>query len=74
MTDTLVDASGGVWMFFSVECVREGPTDRSYGIHIADLAGVPEPGRQRSWEAVAIGATRNHRAGPIPGTRSDSHL
>jgi len=23
--------------------VREGPTDRSYGIHVADLAGVPTP-------------------------------
>ncbi|WP_101295480.1 DNA mismatch repair protein MutS [Halegenticoccus soli] len=23
--------------------VREGPTDRSYGIHVADLAGVPKP-------------------------------
>ncbi|MEF8780765.1 MAG: DNA mismatch repair protein MutS [Haloferacaceae archaeon] len=23
--------------------IREGPTDRSYGIHVADLAGVPEP-------------------------------
>ncbi|MFT4932926.1 MAG: DNA mismatch repair protein MutS [Natronomonas sp.] len=23
--------------------VREGPTDRSYGIHVADLAGVPVP-------------------------------
>ncbi|MFB6130574.1 MAG: DNA mismatch repair protein MutS [Salinigranum sp.] len=23
--------------------VREGPTDRSYGIHVADLAGVPGP-------------------------------
>ncbi|MDS0296231.1 DNA mismatch repair protein MutS [Halogeometricum luteum] len=23
--------------------VQEGPTDRSYGIHVADLAGVPEP-------------------------------
>jgi DNA mismatch repair protein MutS len=29
--------------------VREGPTDRSYGVHVADLAGVPEPvvGRAR---------------------------
>ncbi|WP_255151400.1 DNA mismatch repair protein MutS [Halorarius halobius] len=23
--------------------VEEGPTDRSYGVHVADLAGVPEP-------------------------------
>ncbi|WP_254863928.1 DNA mismatch repair protein MutS [Halovivax gelatinilyticus] len=23
--------------------IRNGPTDRSYGIHVADLAGVPEP-------------------------------
>ncbi|MFD1570634.1 DNA mismatch repair protein MutS [Halorubrum laminariae] len=23
--------------------VREGPTNRSYGVHVADLAGVPEP-------------------------------
>ncbi|MFC6990052.1 DNA mismatch repair protein MutS [Haloplanus sp. GCM10025708] len=23
--------------------VREGPADRSYGVHVADLAGVPEP-------------------------------
>ena len=23
--------------------VRDGPTDRSYGVHVADLAGVPDP-------------------------------
>ncbi len=23
--------------------IRDGPTDRSYGIHVADLAGVPDP-------------------------------
>ena len=23
--------------------VEEGPTDRSYGVHVADLAGVPDP-------------------------------
>ena len=28
--------------------VRDGPTDRSYGIHVADLAGVPEPVVERS--------------------------
>ncbi|MGM0604237.1 MAG: DNA mismatch repair protein MutS [Halobacteriota archaeon] len=26
-----------------VRTIREGPTDRSYGIHVADLAGVPDP-------------------------------
>jgi len=28
--------------------VREGPADRSYGVHVADLAGVPEPVVERS--------------------------
>jgi len=28
--------------------VRDGPTDRSYGIHVADLAGVPDPVVDRS--------------------------
>jgi len=28
--------------------VRDGPTDRSYGVHVADLAGVPEPVVDRS--------------------------
>ncbi len=28
--------------------VREGPTDRSYGVHVADLAGVPGPVVDRS--------------------------
>jgi len=32
--------------------VREGPTDRSYGIHVADLAGVPEPVVQRSRDVL----------------------
>ena len=32
--------------------VREGPTDRSYGIHVADLAGVPEPVVDRSREVL----------------------
>ncbi len=32
--------------------VREGPTDRSYGIHVADLAGVPEPVVNRSREVL----------------------
>jgi DNA mismatch repair protein MutS len=32
--------------------VREGPTDRSYGIHVADLAGVPEPVVDRSTDVL----------------------
>jgi DNA mismatch repair protein MutS len=32
--------------------VREGPTDRSYGVHVADLAGVPEPVVERSREVL----------------------
>src|SRR6056297_649042 len=28
--------------------IEEGPTDRSYGIHVADLAGVPDPVVDRS--------------------------
>ena len=32
--------------------VREGPTDRSYGVHVADLAGVPNPVVDRSREVL----------------------
>jgi len=32
--------------------VREGPTNRSYGVHVADLAGVPEPVVERSREVL----------------------
>ncbi|WP_436923587.1 DNA mismatch repair protein MutS [Halosimplex amylolyticum] len=32
--------------------VRDGPTNRSYGIHVADLAGVPEPVVDRSRDVL----------------------
>jgi len=32
--------------------VREGPADRSYGVHVADLAGVPEPVVERSRDVL----------------------
>ncbi|WP_408957389.1 DNA mismatch repair protein MutS [Natrinema sp. 74] len=32
--------------------VRDGPTDRSYGIHVADLAGVPDPVVERSRDVL----------------------
>ena len=33
--------------------VEEGPTDRSYGIHVADLAGVPTPVVSRARDVLA---------------------
>ncbi|MEF8801429.1 MAG: DNA mismatch repair protein MutS [Halolamina sp.] len=32
--------------------VRDGPTDRSYGIHVADLAGVPRPVVDRAGDVL----------------------
>jgi DNA mismatch repair protein MutS len=32
--------------------VREGPADRSYGVHVADLAGVPDPVVSRSRDVL----------------------
>ncbi|WP_115863095.1 DNA mismatch repair protein MutS [Halorussus litoreus] len=32
--------------------VEDGPTDRSYGIHVADLAGVPDPVVERSRDVL----------------------
>ncbi|PSQ08949.1 DNA mismatch repair protein MutS [Halobacteriales archaeon QS_5_68_33] len=44
------DESDGEVTF--LRTVREGPTDRSYGIHVADLAGVPDPVVDRSEEVL----------------------
>jgi DNA mismatch repair protein MutS len=44
------DESDGEVTF--LRTVREGPTDRSYGIHVADLAGVPEPVVDRSRDVL----------------------
>ena len=33
--------------------VEEGPTDRSYGVHVADMAGVPGPVVERSRDVLA---------------------
>ncbi|MFB6172086.1 MAG: DNA mismatch repair protein MutS [Haloarculaceae archaeon] len=55
--------------------IREGPTDRSYGIHVADLAGVPDPvvdradevlGRLREEKAIeARGGTNSGDSEPV---------
>ena len=44
------DESGGDVTF--LRTVREGATDRSYGVHVADLAGVPAPVVDRSREVL----------------------
>ncbi len=44
------DESDGEVTF--LRTVREGPTDRSYGVHVADLAGVPEPVVDRSRDVL----------------------
>jgi len=43
-------SSGGDVTF--LRTIRDGPTDRSYGIHVADLAGVPDPVVDRSQDVL----------------------
>jgi len=45
--------------------VREGPADRSYGVHVADLAGVPEPVVERSRDV--LDRLRNDKAIDVRG-------
>ena len=44
------DTDGDVTFLRTVE---DGPTDRSYGVHVADLAGVPSPVVDRADEVLA---------------------
>jgi len=48
--------------------VREGATDRSYGIHVADLAGVPDPVVDRSRDV--LDRLRNDKAIDVRGSDS----
>ncbi|QSG12933.1 Mismatch repair ATPase (MutS family) [Halapricum desulfuricans] len=48
--------------------VREGPADRSYGVHVADLAGVPQPVVERSREV--LDRLRNDEAIDVRGASS----
>ncbi|WP_267163347.1 DNA mismatch repair protein MutS [Halovenus salina] len=47
------EPSGGSEDVTFLRTVRDGPTDRSYGVHVADLAGVPGPVVDRSREVLA---------------------
>jgi DNA mismatch repair protein MutS len=56
--------------------IREGSTDRSYGVHVAELAGVPDPVVSRSRDVLdrlreerAIEARGGSRSGSGSGTQ-----
>ncbi|WP_049921602.1 DNA mismatch repair protein MutS [Halopiger djelfimassiliensis] len=49
--------------------VRDGPTDRSYGIHVADLAGVPDPVVDRARDVLE--RLREEKAIEAKGGSSD---
>jgi DNA mismatch repair protein MutS len=50
--------------------VRDGPTDRSYGVHVANLAGVPDPVVDRSREVLS--RLREEKAIEARGGGTDS--
>ncbi|MFC7325777.1 DNA mismatch repair protein MutS [Halorubrum rutilum] len=50
--------------------VRDGPTNRSYGVHVADLAGVPDPVVSRA-DAV-LDRLREEKAIEAKGSRTGS--
>jgi DNA mismatch repair protein MutS len=49
--------------------VRDGPTDRSYGVHVADLAGVPDPVVERA--RTVLERLREEKAIEAKGGGSD---
>ena len=42
--------------------ILPGGADRSYGVHVAQLAGLPSSVIHRAWEVLALLETGNHRA------------
>jgi DNA mismatch repair protein MutS len=52
-------ADGGEGVTF-LRTIEPGPTDRSYGVHVADLAGVPDPVVDRAGDV--LGRLREERA------------
>jgi DNA mismatch repair protein MutS len=59
-----VKEAGGQVIF--LRKVIEGGCDSSYGIHVAGMAGVPEPVVARAWEILAE-LERHGAAAPVPG-------
>lgn len=50
--------------------LRPGGADRSYGIHVAELAGIPQPVIRRASELLAELERRAPRSAPAPATAS----
>ncbi|MGM0448493.1 MAG: DNA mismatch repair protein MutS [Methanobacteriota archaeon] len=62
----VVDERDGEVTF--LRTVRDGPTNRSYGVHVADLAGVPDPVVSRADEV--LDRLREEKAIEARGSRS----
>jgi DNA mismatch repair protein MutS len=55
--------------------LESGGADRSYGIHVGRLAGLPAPVVARAWEVLALLETGHHVAGrPVPPRPDASQL
>ena len=55
--------------------LEPGGADRSYGIHVGRLAGLPAPVVARAWEVLALLETGHHVAGrPVPQLPDASQL
>jgi DNA mismatch repair protein MutS len=55
--------------------LEPGGADRSYGIHVGRLAGLPAPVVARAWEVLALLETGHHVAGrPVPPLPDASQL
>lgn len=52
--------------------IREGPTDRSYGIHVAELAGIPDPVVSRAHDVLE--RLRNDEAIEAKGTSATTQV
>ncbi|MFQ5551327.1 MAG: DNA mismatch repair protein MutS, partial [Gemmatimonadales bacterium] len=64
------EADGSVMFLHRLE---PGSTDRSYGIHVGELAGLPQDVVQRAWQVLAILETDHRVAGVPPPQATDAN-
>jgi len=53
--------------------LEPGGADRSYGIHVGRLAGLPAPVVHRAWEILQLLEAGHHVAGQAPRPAPDAH-